>query len=26
MASSPGLIRQHYRRVLNALVYGAIVD
>jgi CubicO group peptidase (beta-lactamase class C family) len=26
MASTPGLIRQHYRRVLNALVYGAIVD
>ena len=26
MASSPGLIRQHYRRVLNALVYGAITD
>jgi len=26
MASSPGLIRQHYRRVLNALVYGAIAD
>jgi CubicO group peptidase (beta-lactamase class C family) len=26
MASTPGLIRQHYRRVLNALVYGAIAD
>jgi CubicO group peptidase (beta-lactamase class C family) len=26
MASTPGLIRQHYRRVLNALVYGAITD
>jgi CubicO group peptidase (beta-lactamase class C family) len=26
MASTPGMIRQHYRRVLNALVYGAITD
>ena len=26
MASTPGLVRQHYRRVMNALVYGAIVD
>jgi CubicO group peptidase (beta-lactamase class C family) len=26
MASTPGLIRQHYRRVVNALVYGAIAD
>jgi len=26
MASTPGLIRQHYRRVVNALVYGAISD
>jgi CubicO group peptidase (beta-lactamase class C family) len=26
MASTPGLIRQHYRRVVNALVYGAITD
>ncbi|MEN0077428.1 MAG: serine hydrolase domain-containing protein [Paracraurococcus sp.] len=26
MASTPGLIRQHYRRMVNALVYGAIAD
>ena len=26
MASTPGLLRQYYRRVINALVYGAIVD
>ena len=26
MASTPGLVRQHYRRVVNALVYGAIVE
>ncbi|MDN3564587.1 serine hydrolase domain-containing protein [Paeniroseomonas aquatica] len=26
MASTPGLIRQHYRRVINALVYAAIED
>lgn len=26
MASTPGLVRQHYRRVVNALVYGAIAD
>ncbi len=26
MASTPGLLRQHYRRVVNALVYAAIAD
>ena len=26
MASTPGLLRQYYRRVVNALVYGAMVD
>jgi CubicO group peptidase (beta-lactamase class C family) len=26
MASTPGLVRQHYRRIVNALVYGAIVE
>ncbi len=26
MASTPGLLRQYYRRVINALVYGAMVD
>ena len=26
MASTPGLLRQYYRRVINALVYSAIVD
>jgi CubicO group peptidase (beta-lactamase class C family) len=26
MASTPGLLRQQYRRVLNALVYSAIAD
>ena len=26
MAATPGLLRQHYRRVINALVYGAMED
>ena len=26
MASTPGLLRQYYRRVINALVYGAMAD
>ena len=26
MASTPGLLRQYYRRVVNALVYGAMVE
>jgi CubicO group peptidase (beta-lactamase class C family) len=26
MASTPGVLRQYYRRVINALVYGAITD
>jgi CubicO group peptidase (beta-lactamase class C family) len=26
MASTPGVLRQYYRRVINALVYGAIAD
>jgi CubicO group peptidase (beta-lactamase class C family) len=26
MAATPGLLRQYYRRVINALVYGAMVD
>ena len=26
MAATPGVLRQYYRRVINALVYGAMVD
>jgi CubicO group peptidase (beta-lactamase class C family) len=26
MAATPGLLRQYYRRVINALVYSAIED